>query len=91
MSGRPTRRSSNVLFARIYLRVMVVLAVVVLLAVVARLVHMMLVTILPEPVMAMIAAGAELLYGLVAPALSVFIALLLLGAVYWVVLGGRRW
>lgn len=71
-------------------RVVAVIAVLLLIGIVLRLIAAILQPMLPAALMRDLAAGWDMLYGIVSPAMGPIMAIGILCAAVWVVIGMRR-
>jgi hypothetical protein len=71
-------------------RVVAVIAGLLVVGIVLRLIMAILSPVLPAPFMQIVTAGWNTLFGIVSPALVPIIAIGILAAVCWVVIGRRR-
>ena len=77
-------------FNQILTRVLSIIGALVLTGLVLRLIAAILSPVLPGALMRDLSAGWGLLYGLVAPAMPPIMAVLILAAICWVILGRGR-
>ena len=74
----------------IFGRIVAVVAVLLLVGIVLRLIVAILQPVLPAKFSHDLAAGFDFLYGIVSPAMAAIMAVVILGAIVWVILGRHR-